>query len=432
VKLHLGVAVLLLLPSAAFAQGNPGPFGGLFGRTPERVGREFTAVEFRTSVAGQYDDAILVDEDVDPDDVPDSGYTGGGNMGLAFQRQSDRFMFLARGAATYQEFYRTPTYGATTYDAGIAARGRLTTRLEVDGQMRYLRSPFFRLIPSFQAVGPAVVAPGDPFLTRLLTNDNYEVSGGFISRYAKHSSIRASVAQRRTDFGGAERASNSFDALRADAHWRRQLNRTFALHAGYGRERIQHDAFPDTEFVHETIDLGVDLTRHLSLSQRTALNFYTQTSIIKRPITGRRYRLNGGLQFSKFFGRTGVMQASLARNTEFLPGVVEPMLGDSLTASVSGMTSRRTEWLNHVSVGRGQFGFGTPGKFLTSYFNSRFNVALTSKLGVFVQYVTYYYKLPPTQTTVNVMGQLSRQSVTVGINTWIPIVNKVRAPRDPE
>jgi hypothetical protein len=430
VTLRFCVAALLLLPAAAFAQGNAGPFGGLFGRTPERIGQEFTAVEFRTGVAGQFEDAVFVDERIAVDTVPQSGYTAGVNTGLVFERQSDRLMFRANGAATYQEFYRGPVFGATTYDAGLAARGNVTTRLQLEGQARYLRSPYFRLVPSYQAAGPAVPIPGDPFLVRLLVNDSYDVTGGFFSQYAKHSSLRASVSQRETRFNQGR--ANSFDVLRAEAHWQRQLNRSFALRAGYGREHIVQSAFPDDEFVHELLDIGVDFSRQLPLSRRTAIGFNTQTSIIKRPLTGRRYRVNGNVTLSKYFGRTGHASASLSRNTEFLPGFLEPMLSDAANGSLTGMPSPRTEWLTTISVGQGRFGFDSHEEFLTAHFSSRFNYALTPKFGVYAQYAVYHYQLPPTQMSVAVLGQVSRQTVTFGINTWIPIINRVRAPRDPE
>jgi hypothetical protein len=430
VILRFCVAALLLLPAAATAQGNPGPFGGLFGRTPERTGVDFTAVEFRTGVAGQFDDAVFVDERVAADTVPQNGYTAGVNTGLVFERQSDRFMFRANGGATYQEFYRSPVFGATTYDAGLAVRGNVTTRLQLEGQARYLRSPYFRLAPSYQAAGPAVAIPGDPFHVRLLVNDSYDVTAGFFSQYAKHSSLRASVSQRETRFNQAR--ANSFDVLRAEAHWQRQLNRSVALRAGYGRERIVQSAFPDDEFVHELLDIGVDFARQLPLSRRTTIGFNTQTSIIKRPLTGRRYRVNGNVMLSKYFGRTGHASASLSRSTEFLPGFLEPMLSDAANGSLSGMPSPRTEWLTTISVGNGRFGFDSPEKFLTAHFSSRFNYAMTPKLGVYAQYAVYHYQLPPTPMSVAVLGQVSRQAITFGINTWIPIVNRVRAPRDPE
>lgn len=428
-KLRLGVAVLLLLPATALAQGNPGPFGGLFGRTPERIGREFTALDFRASVGGQYDDAVFLDDAIPPEDVPQSGFTSGTNLGLAYQRQTDRLMLLATGGGTYQEFYQSPTFGATTYNAVLGARGEVTTRLSLEAQARYLRSPFFRLLPSFQTDAPAVVIPGDPAIVRLLENDNYDVSGGFVSRYAKHSTLRGAVAQRLTRFDGS---GETFDVLRAEAHWSRQLTRSLALRAGYGRERILQSSRPDAEFVHELIDLGVDFARQLSLSQRTSFGFATQTSIVKRPLTGRRYRLNGSLNFSKYFGKTGHFAASLSRNTEFLAGFTEPLLSDAATLSVNGMLSPRLEWRNDVSGGRGRFGFEGTDDVVTSRFTSRLNYAMTRKFGVFTQYAVYYYRLPPMQTGLALLPQVSRQSFTIGINTWIPIINNLKVPRDPQ
>lgn len=426
-RFAVGVAVLLMLPSAAFAQGNPGPFGGLFGRTPERTGREFTALDFRTSLAAQYDDTLLIDEEIPAEDVPQSGYTGGGNLGLAYHRQGDRLMLQATGGASYQEFYQERTFGATTYDASAGMRANVTTRFQVEAQARYLRSPFFRLLPSFHTAAPAVIVPGDPFLTRLLVNDNYNASVGFNSRYSRTSTLSGSVAHRETRFDDGD----SFRGIRADARWRRQISRGFAFVAGYGQERIRQSTLPDDEFVHELLDIGVEYSRQLSLSQRSSFGFSTQTSVVKRPLTGRRYRLNGSMMFAKLFGKTGSLTASLARSTEFLPGFIEPLYSDNAGASLNGMPSTRTEWVNNISVGRGRFGEGS-GEVLTGRFLSRLNFALTRKFGVFTQYAVFYYKMPPSAISIVSLGEASRQSFSVGINTWIPVINRLRVPRDPE
>lgn len=429
-NIRLCVAALLLLPSAAFAQGNPGPFGGLFGRTPERTGREFTAVELRTAVDGQYDDVVFADDVVPADNVPQSGYTAGVNAALVAERQSDRFMFRASGGATYQEFYQSPVYGATTYDGAMAVRGNVTTRLQLEGQARVMRSPFFRLVPSFQVAGPAVVIPADPFIMRLLVNDSYDVGGGFISNYARHSSLRASVSQRVIRF--AQGRGNSFDMFKVEGHWKRQLNRSVAVRAGYGRERVLQSAFPDAEFIHELLDVGIDFARQLSISQRTSIGFNTQTSIITQPLTGRRYRLNGNVTLSKYFARTGHLTAGLSRNTEFVPLFREPLNTDAFSGSLGGMPSKRTEWLTNVSVGQGRFGFDNPDRFLTTHLTSRLSFALTPKFGLYGQYALYYFDVPRTPTAVPLLGQVSRQALTIGISTWIPILNRVRAPRDSE
>jgi hypothetical protein len=154
--------------------------------------------------------------------------------------------------------------------------------------------------------------------------------------------------------------------------------------------------------------------------------------VIKRPTTGRRYRLNGNVTFSKYFGKTGHLTASVSRNTEFLPGFLEPLMSDAAAGSISGMLSKRWDWYTNISAGRGRYGFDSPDDFATAQLTSRMNFALTPRLGFYGQYAAYYYQLPPTPTSMILLGQVSRQALTFGFNTWVPIVNRVRAPRDPE
>jgi hypothetical protein len=430
VILRFCVAALLLLPAAAFAQGDPGPFGGLFGRTPERTGNEFTAIDFRSAFAGQYDDAVLVDDAIPEDDVPRSGYTSGVNTGLVFERQSDRLLFRAQGGATYQEYYRKPVFGATSYDAGMQFRAELATRFHLLGQAGYHRSPFFQMVPAASAFTSAVITPGDPYAVRLIGNQSYDVGGGFVSQYAKHSSLAFSAAQRETRFDESE--SNTFRVLRMEATWKRQLSRGFAVHAGYGRERGRHSTLPDALFVYELVDIGVDFNRQLSVSRRTTLAFSTVTSAVKRTLTGRRYRLNGHANLTTHFGRTWRASAGVSRDTEFLPGFFEPLFTDAVTGMVDGMFSKRAEWMATISAGKGTFGFDNDGRYTTGHTLTRLNLAITRRLGLFAEYSIYYHKLPPTPTAFVMPGQVARQAFAVGFNTWIPILNKVRAPRDPE
>jgi len=427
---RVGVAVLLLLPPAAFAQGNPGPFGGLFGRTPERTGSEYTALDFRNAYAGQYDDALFVDELIPADEVPQSGYASGVNAGLVFERQSDRLMFRAQGGATYQEYYRQPVFGATSYDSALMFRGKVATRFQVDGQATYMRSPFFRMVPAVDSVEFPVVIPVDPYAVRLLRSDTYSVGGGFTSRYSKRSTLTFAATQRETRFGGIAR--DTFNVLGMEARWQRQLNRSFGVHAGYGRERIQQSAQPDARYVYELMDVGIDFNRLLSVSRRTSVAFATETTAVQRPLTGRRYRLGGRASLTSQFQRTWRASLGVSRNTEIIPGFFEPLFTDSVTAMVSGMLSMRSEWLTTISAGQGRFGFDDDGRYVTAQTMSRLNWALTRRIGIYAQYALYHYKLPPTPTGFVLPNQLSRQAFAVGLNTWIPIINRVRAPRDPE
>lgn len=428
-KIPFCVAALLLLPTAAFAQGDPGPFGGLFGRVPERTGTEFTVVEFRNAYAGQYDDAVFLDDSIPAEDAPQSGYTAGANAGLAFQRHTDRLQLTADGGAVYQEFYRKPIFGATTYSGGLEAHGRVSTRLELHGQARYLRSPFFRLTSGSGFSSPVVV-PGDPYLIRLLRNDTYQFGGGITSRYSKSSTLTFAASQRQTRFGGG--APNVLDVISVEGRWRRQLNRSMAVHAAYGRERIQQSLLPDGEFTYELIDIGVDVNRQFSFWRRTSFAITTQTAAVKRPLTGRRYRLNGNAVLTKHFARTWRASAGVSRNTEFVAGFVEPLMSDGVSAMIGGQVTTRAEWLANVSASQGRFGLDGGARYATTQLTSRLNWAITRHLGVFGQYALYYTDLPSGSAIIALPNQVSRQSFTVGIHTWVSLLNKVRAPRDPE
>jgi hypothetical protein len=430
VILRFCVAALLLLPAAAFAQGDPGPFGGLFGRTPERTGNEFTAIDFRSAFAAQYDDALLIDESLPEDDLPRSGYTSGVNTGLVVERQSDRLQFKAQGGATYQEYYRKPVFGATSYDAQVQFRAEPATRFHLQGQAGYNRSPFFRMVSGVAAFASPVITPSDPYSVRLITNQTYDVGGGFVSQYSKRSSLTFTARQQETRFADTER--NTFSVLGMEARWRRQMSRSFAVHASYGRERYRHSRLADDLFLYELVDIGVDFNRQLSVSRRTTLGFSTETAALKRPLTGRRYRLNGHALLTTHFGKTWRASAGVGRHTEFLPGFFEPLFTDAVTGMVGGMLSKRAEWMTTISAGKGTFGFDNEGRYATGHTLSRVNLALTRRLGVFAEYSIYYNNLPPTPSAFVMPDQFSRQSFAVGFNTWIPILNKVRAPRDPE
>lgn len=102
---------LLCLPASGAAQ-SAGPFGGLFGRTPERTGREFTGLDVRASLAAQVEDPL-------GGDAPGAGEqarraTGGGSADLAFERRTDRLVLSLSGASTYQQFFQAPSFGAAS------------------------------------------------------------------------------------------------------------------------------------------------------------------------------------------------------------------------------------------------------------------------------------------------------------------------------
>ena len=67
---RVGLAAALLMPAVAMAQGNPGPYGKLFGRAPATAGaQEHTTVQVRSSIGANYDSVLLAPEG-SPSDIP--------------------------------------------------------------------------------------------------------------------------------------------------------------------------------------------------------------------------------------------------------------------------------------------------------------------------------------------------------------------------
>ena len=426
----LFIVVLALAPSVAGAQGLAGPFGGLFGRTPERVGKDFTTLEFRSAAGGQYDDAIL-DESTPAELAVKSGATAGANSGLAFERRSDRLRVSAHGNGTHQQFFREPAFGATSYDTGAILLAKVATRLSIDASTTYRRSPFFHLLPASSGAVPlpAVLVPGHAYAARKLDNDTLDSMVGFSSPYTRRSTLSASVTRRTTRF--FNEPDNNFGVWGARGMWTRKLNRDLAARIGYGREEIRQTAFGDTRFVHEVFDVGLDLAREIALDRRTALTFNTQTSIIRETGGDRRYRLNGGLSVIRAFQRTWATSVSANRTTEFLPGFLQPIFADSVSGTVSGMLAPRVEWSGTLGASRGQVGFEHLAKFITYSGTSRLSAGVTRYLGIFADYSYYHYALPAGTTSIALLPQLSRQAVSVGLSAYVPIFTRMRTPRDP-
>lgn len=431
--IRAGVAVLLLLPTAAFAQGTPGPFGGLFGRTPERVGKEYRLFEIRTSSSGQYEAAVS-DDVVPLDGRIASGAIANVNVGGMYEQHTTRLKLQLRSSGTYQQYLQSPYNGGTSVETSAIANFRLATRFGLDGSLTHFYTPYFQFYPQFPSWTPAglLMPPSSPYVATVIESHTYNATGGFTSYYSKQSSLSASFERRETRFSSRPDADLSMYGMRGV--WSRQLNRDFRLKLGYGRERIHQAALSDAEFIYEFIDAGVDFERPLSRSRRTTLGLTTQTSIIRRPGESRRYRLDGRLMLNSWLSRTWSASINATRATEFMPGFIEPLFSDTVGGSLMGLLSRRVELIATVMAGKGVFGtdalaFDDP-RFAMANSTVQLNVAMTRHLGLFGQHAFYYFEIPARSSPVAPLDQLSRHTIVFGITAWIPVFNQERGERD--
>lgn len=424
----LFAVALLALPSAAAAQ-NPGPYGGLFGRTPPNTGQEVTRVEFRTTIGGQYDGLAPGSPSASDPNAPKGGTMGAANAGVGFERRRDRLQLRGRTSATYHEFFQTQAFGAQGYDADATVLAKLTTRFAIDGSVIAIRSPFYQL-PFLQlTANPEVAVPGDRLSAHLLKNDTLEGLIGFTSQFTRRSSLAASISRREIRFH--EQPEHNYQGWAARGDFRRRLSRDLSLHVSYGREEAHQKSLSEGLYVHEYVDAGFDLDRQISIARRTTLGFYMQPSMLRETDGPRRYRLNGGATIRRSFRRTWYASLLANRDTEFHPGFVAPLFSNGASVGWGGLFGPRTEWTGTIGVRRGQIGFDRLNEFLSYSGTTRLSTGLTKKTGLYAQYTYYAYELPPGSTVVGLIPELSRQQFAIGVTLWLPIFTHVRAPRDP-
>jgi len=157
----------------------------------------------------------------------------------------------------------------------------------------------------------------------------------------------------------------------------------------------------------------------------------THTSIVRRADRETLYRLNGELQLMRQFQRTWKLQLDARRATEVLAGFVEPLFTDSLSLSVSGLLSHRIEFSSLVAGQRGRLAYNREGgPFNMAGASTQLTFALSRRLAVFTQYGFYHHDAPNNTLSVTALGELSRQTLTAGVTTWLPVYVRERTPSD--
>jgi hypothetical protein len=302
------------------------------------------------------------------------------------------------------------------------------TRLSVDASASYLYTPYFQFHPQFFSwtADGALIPPSSPYVATAVENHSYGAAAGLMTPYAKHSTFAAGIERREIRFPDHHAVDLSLSGMYAE--WTRQLHRTTGLRLGYRRYRAHLG--DGNEHLLETFDAGVNFVRPMSPGRRYSFALNSQTSKLWTPEWGRVWRVNGGFEITRWLRRTWLVGAHLQRATDFVAGFADPLLSDTVGLNVSGMLSRRAELALAVNGGRGQIGIqASPGRFTMGAGTAQLSYALSRRIGLFVQHAYFYYELPPSVSPAPVTS-LNRQTMTVGITTWIPLYIRERSPSD--
>lgn len=427
-KLFLCVAALLLSPAAAFTQGNPGPFGGLFGRTPQRTGVDYRVFEIRGSTGAQFNDALF-EEATDRRDPPFTGVVGNTGAAAAYERRSDRLTLQLGSIVEHQHSLTSQRTRATTLDGGAIVSGRLTTRVSAEITANYRQSPYFQFYPRFAWSDDGLAAPGLPYEATALRYHVGEARVGVAYQYSKSSTLSARTVRSDTWFPSSPNSRVTLS--RYEGLWSRRLNRDFGIRLGYGRQDVRHQRAAVGNYIDQHIEAGVDFNRALTILPRTTLAFTTYSSILRQPDRTTRYRLNGEFLLTRRFQRTWKLEFNGKRSTDFMAGFVDPLLADSLSLAISGLIAKRVELGTMIEGRRGSFGFdGELGRFTMAGSIAKVNIAITRHVGIYSRYGFYHHEAPVHTSSLATIGTLSRQSITAGISAWLPVFVRERTPLD--
>jgi hypothetical protein len=413
----------------AFAQREAGPFGNLFGG--QSTDRQ-QSLDLRGSLFGAYDDNVLdasrQTASVDPR-FRKSGISGGGSGSLAYDLRGDVVRFALNGGTSVRQYAASSDLAAAMYQAGTSLGVKAAPRLDVDARANFAYSPFYQFAPFLEAGTPDLgpLTPG--FGLAAIAERNTFLGGtiGLNSQFSARSGVGASVNFRESRL--LDNPTHNVRAWGGQASFQHRLSRGLGLHLGYGRDRIEYAA-ADTPFItSESIDAGLDYGDTLSFARRTSLSFSTSTSAV-HVRADTHFRLNGNIMLTRGFSRTWSGAIGYVRATEFIAGFRDPVLSDSVRASLGGMLARRVHWTTGLGYTRGAVGYGDSSRLAAYSGASKLSYGMTRLVGVYGQYSYYRYDIPDGSAALDFFPRFSRQAVSVGLTLWVPIINGTRAPRD--
>jgi hypothetical protein len=357
-----------------------------------------------------------------------SGSAAAATTSLAYSRMGDRARFHASANGSFRQ-YSGDQQITSTYSAETGLSTNFGSRLSLTTSGQYSYSPFYQLTPYLNTPQANLGTTPPDFNAAAVAQATETTNGSFglSTNLTRRSSVSAGVGL--TDWRVPGNSASDVRTWNANASYSYRLSRALSFHLGYGRgEASYQDAgTPRTRL--ESFDGGLDYHDTLTFSRRTALSFGSSTSAIHFA-NQTHYRVNGAAQLSRGLSRSWSVGVGYTRTTEFMAGFRQPVLLDSANTSVSGQLIRRLRWSLGAGVSRGTVGFDDSSAFTSYGGSTRLEMAVSRRLGLFGSYGYYGYRVPANSNTLlTQFPKSARQSVSVGLSIWMPIINTAR-PRD--
>jgi hypothetical protein len=240
----------------------------------------------------------------------------------------------------------------------------------------------------------------------------------------RHTALAMAYDFHKTTFGQKDL---DFESQNAGGSLSQRLSRYLTLHTGYTYRLAHTSRVVAGDVVDHAVDLGLDYSRTLSPTRKTAFNFSSGSSLTPGP-AGMAFHLTGNATLARAIGRSWSAKFGVNRSVQLLEGFVAPVLTDAATAAIGGPLTGRTSISTSFGYARGQsavaqqngatFGNWTGGL--------GFHAALSRSTSIDAQYFYYGHRFDPRLLGgADIARELTRHGVRVGL-TWHGILLRSR------
>jgi hypothetical protein len=415
-------------PAAAQTQ----PFQGLFGGQAGSGARE--SLDLTASVFGVNDTNLprLGRDLTQGDTTPDVRY---GDMlgGLWYNKPGQRTSFAANGVSRlqyYPQFSNVMRWSGT----GAVAMTRTMRRGQfgIDQQVRYSPYAHFRVIPIPSETSPELADVSAPDSALAVTGRqsyryNTGLHGGF--QMSRRTLLNATYQYEYLDFVPVDQFDwTTHDADVLLSHY---ITPKTALVAGYAYHvrDFEGERLP---LRRQDINFGVNYNNTLPFSQRTTLTFMLGSTSLSRDTSrglteteSTFMRMIGRAELDHQLSRTWHLGAFYHRGIQYIEGISDVFLADSVTASVRGYMGPRVDFRATAGYSTGPLRYGPEQRaYDTAAGTARLRMAVSRGLAFQSEYVYYRYVFSDAVTLpTGTSARSNRHVFRVGLTTWLPLLN---------
>lgn len=378
------------------------------------------------SVGGGYDTNVLAAA-VGRRRLLRPGRAGGvaqGSVGLNYTLSLDRVQ-VGASAGTSAQYYPAISdrlFEARGANVGISARLLNRPALTASQSVAYQPFTFLGAVGNDDPLIAGQFSPPDAsFVPTLEHYLSYQGGLSLTQPLSRRVSLSSSYGYRQSN-----RRNRDLFTHGVQANLRVNMARYTGLMVGY---RINEGRYPGGRvYRNQTPIIGLDFTRPLSLTRRTALSFGAgATAIESRDRT--QVRATGNASLTHEVGRSWQAFANYFRGLRYVETFDEPLFNDTASVGFGGLVNRRVQVSTSVAASKGQIGFSRQRSFNTVSASAGMFVALSRFSNLSISYSHYRYSFDQDVLLPDgVVNDFGRQGVRVNLNLWAPLAATRRRP----